>query len=240
MSYKVARHYKHILPKSKNFAGPHPGTDRGFALAAKHSPPVTYYFVDGLFQHPLCALKYKAAPGGLAQLLDQNELCLEGTMRHTMLILALLFLLATTATGQAAYGDWRYHSEFDGFTDADRSAVSTASTSGMEATLEFLCTAEGQKVVYRVDGHLGGNSRGHVQVRHRVDRGEVTDRSPWWIMPDRESAWMPVAGLSDFRGKALAGQTVLFELTDPSDGTTWQNRFSLMGLSAALGNLTCD
>lgn len=161
-------------------------------------------------------------------------------MRQSALVFSLLLsTAASVATAQQTYGDWVYYPEFDGFTDEDRSAVRTADLNGSDAALEFRCTPEGLKVIYRVAGHLGGDSNGNVPVRHRIDQNQATERYQWWIMPDRRSAWMPLTRMTEFRAEARAGGAALFEITDPADGETWQDRFSLMGLSAAMNNLSC-
>ena len=98
---------------------------------------------------------------------------------------------------------------------------------------------DGLNVVLERGGIYLGDEDRDIQVRYRF-AADVPSAWEWWrLLQNNELAYIRMEQVSGFTAAARSSRTVLVEAVDPSDGERRRSRFSLVGLSQALGHLSC-
>jgi hypothetical protein len=173
----------------------------------------------------------------------------EVVMRHAVsalfvvLVLAFVFASVASAQGDETVGAFTIVYDKDLFTDANRSFALTMPTdfrSGWRdenLSLSFVCLVDGLNVVVLWGKFFGGDRDDRVEVRYRFD--DRTSPAPlrWKMFSKGESAWMPMNAVDAFVAAARSSGTLVLRVTDPLDGETITNTFSMQGASEALNRI---
>jgi hypothetical protein len=113
------------------------------------------------------------------------------------------------------------------------SAFSTAKPhDDRDAAIAWRCMADGLNVVYLADRQFDGVQE--VAVRSHVDSDGPSLESHWGLMQGHRAAFLPPGEVLAFTQRAIAGKTLLLHVTNPDDGLSYTEEFSLQGLPAAL------
>lgn len=158
-------------------------------------------------------------------------------MRFLLIVAGLVLSGQSVLFGQVpASGDFFLTRQLDDFTDEDRSSIMVASED-LESALAWVCQ-EGAMYVLLTTGYMIGQDD-EVDIMWRVDRNEPspTIRGPQGSA--NTAAVLPRHRIYSFTREAMAGTTVVIQVTDPFDRDAERHRYSLMGLTASLRLLSC-
>ena len=140
------------------------------------------------------------------------------------------------------------------FVMSEGGVVSSIDESGIvflqrDPALVWACVAGSVQAVYRYDTFLLGQD-GQIQVRYRIGDDTVSPVESWAIMVygasdavddmfggGATSASMPAAAARLIEEAAGSGARVMLRATDPVDGETLTDAFTLDGLADALDRL---
>jgi hypothetical protein len=151
--------------------------------------------------------------------------------------------VAFEALGMTQTGDWGHKKDLDPISDEDRSMAVTLPTeldTSRATMLAIKCESNGFGVFYVWGKYFIGDRDDEVLVDWRVGKGEPVEDSFWHLVPgSHESAFMPESQESKFLREAMVGSKVVFRVTDPRDGDTKLDTFSLKGFSDAISHLPC-
>lgn len=167
-------------------------------------------------------------------------------MRQMMMLLTMLFALATPAFGQVRYADFMYLHASDAMTDEDRSMIGTRSLEVTKegrsrrsgALLGWKCMADGLNVVYALDRFFLGGADGRVFGQFRFDKGEPSEFYSFELSTSHTLVFLPMHLVDEFTERAKKASRVVMRVVDV-DGEVLTDTFSLMGLTAALRRLPC-
>jgi hypothetical protein len=101
----------------------------------------------------------------------------------------------------------------------------------------MMCMVDGLNVVVLWGKFFGGDRNDQVRVRYRFDDRPSPEPTGWTMLSGNELAWMPVHLVDEFVATARASRTLLLSVTDPLDGETIVNSFSLDGFGAAFDRI---
>ena len=73
-----------------------------------------------------------------------------------------------------------------------------------------------------------------VSVRMRVDNDSPSPVTHWNLMRGHRAVYLPAQEVLSFTSRAIAGKQLQLHVTDPHDGATYTEEFSLAGLALAL------
>jgi hypothetical protein len=73
-----------------------------------------------------------------------------------------------------------------------------------------------------------------VSVRAAVDSDAPSVELHWQLLRGHRAAYMPTSEVADFTHRAMTGKKLHLQVTDPHDGITYSEEFSLAGLPGAL------
>ena len=160
-----------------------------------------------------------------------------------------IFILSSFVLLNVAFAQDETHGAFDvvynqdTFTDENRSFILTMPTdfrSGWsEDNLGFSmkCLADGLNVLVIWGKFFGGDRDDRVAVTYRLDDRPSPGPMRWTMLPSSEAAWMPMHLVNDFVAEARTARTLALRVTDPLDGETITNTFSLEGFGTALDRI---
>lgn len=113
------------------------------------------------------------------------------------------------------------------------SAFSTATPrDDRDAAIAWRCMSDGLNVIYLAGKEF--DDVADVSMRTTVDNDTPSAVSHWGLMRGHRAAYLPASEVPGFTHRAMAGKTLLLEVTDPHDGITYVEEFSLAGLAGAL------
>jgi hypothetical protein len=113
------------------------------------------------------------------------------------------------------------------------SAFSTAKPHDQrDAAIAWRCMSDGLNVIYLAGREF--DDVDDISVRARVDDDAPSDVSHWGLMQGHRAVYLPPEDVLAFTSRAIAGKTLLLHVTDPHDGITYIEEFSLAGLAGAL------
>lgn len=161
-------------------------------------------------------------------------------MKLTLVCLILALGVGRTPlpaqTTVPASGDFFYTRQLDDFTDEDRSSIVVRSDDG-DSLLVWGCSPGGLAILLSTGYMIGEDDQ--VDFMWRVDRNEPSPTIRGPQSNDNTSAFIPPHWVYSFTREAIAGTTVVIQVTDPFDRDSERYRYSLMGLTASLRLLPC-
>ncbi|WP_157956837.1 hypothetical protein [Salinicola aestuarinus] len=154
--------------------------------------------------------------------------------------IAIVLSGCSTVAKTSKQSDFSYFENHDDFDDSDRSAVSTPTeSSDRDASLSWECMSDGLNVIYTHGTYYGGDDDDDILVRYRIDEQEASDQMYWRLLVGNEASYIRMNRVDQFTEEAKAGSEIRLEAIDPLDGERLIDTFSLVGLSDALGKLSC-
>jgi hypothetical protein len=113
------------------------------------------------------------------------------------------------------------------------SAFSTARPrDDRDAAIAWRCMSDGLNVIYLAGKEF--DDVPDVSMRMVVDNDLPSGVSHWGLMRGHRAAYLPPDEVPAFTHRAMAGKKLVLEVTDPHDGITYTEEFSLAGLAGAL------
>lgn len=113
----------------------------------------------------------------------------------------------------------------------------------VEPALAWSCDEDGLNVFHIFGRYLVGDDDRAVRVRYAFedapDEGGFVEYSHWTLTSNSRSAWMLLEAVRPFTEEALAHETVVLQVIDPSDEEALSDRFELQALADALAHLPC-
>lgn len=162
-------------------------------------------------------------------------------MRLAILLVVVAVFPSAAAAQDDAIGSFLLYRSLDTVTVADRSFIVTPGTTiTRERTplLMWRCLADGLNVIYAFDRPFLGNDFSEVRVVYGFEGDAPSEIEAWELMPNSESAWMPMRGVWSFTKRAARAATVTVRVID-RDGEQLTDSFVLDGLMQALPFLQC-
>jgi len=163
-------------------------------------------------------------------------------MRLSCIVMLLTVLLTPTVCAQKdpRYGAFQYVSSKDEMDDSDRSYVFTVALNPSPmrtASLGWKCFSEGLRVILILGKYYAGDSDDEIQVQYRFDTDPASDVVYWPLFPTKKAAQLPATETESFTERAKRAKKVVIRTSDPLDGETHTDEFSLNGLTAALNRV---
>lgn len=156
------------------------------------------------------------------------------------LALVLLALIPLVFSSPATAQQWVYERLADDFDDTDRSYVTPAPESIVDADgflgLGFKCLSDGINLVL-LHSYQGGDSDNEVLVRYRVDKNNAYGPSYWALAADHEVTFAPMDVVPKVIAEMKAGSVIALRLTDPLDNQSLDSKFRLAGFTTAINKL---
>lgn len=164
-------------------------------------------------------------------------------MRKRELIALLVGLGISTqlAAQKPQYGSFYYVADKDEMDDSNRSYVYTVSlniTPTRGASVGWKCFSDGLNVILLLGKYYGGDSDDQIRVQYRFDTDPASDVENWSLLTGKKAAYMPMDEVSTFTERAKHAAKVVIRTTDPLDGESHTDEFSLRGATEALARLT--
>jgi hypothetical protein len=176
--------------------------------------------------------------------LNHTFLTLEVALRSAFMIFLSAFVLALAVTAHAQepqmIGSFAYVHSLDPMTDADRSTIMNLGedTSSRSLSLGWRCMSDGLNILV-LTGHMGGDRSDRVVVQYRLDSSPASESQRWQQSSNSQAAFAPMNQVSQLTQAMMNSKKVVVRVSDPLDGETKTNTFSLSGLSEALRKLPC-
>jgi hypothetical protein len=158
-------------------------------------------------------------------------------IRGLAIVVGTVFISANLAGQDKQIGDFHVVMDTDALDDTHRSSVLTIALETSvtrSAAMGWKCMADGLNVIIVFDTYFGGDSDDDIFVRYRIDQSPASSTQYWRLLQGNESAYMPMKQVSSFTAAAKQGRKLVVRVTDPLDGETYEDEFSLNGLAAAL------
>lgn len=171
--------------------------------------------------------------------------------RLGMAVLAMALVCESAESAQAPtekIGAFNVARQTDALTDTKIVAASTeSSASDRKSSLEWRCQNSTPIIIYYFNRRFAGD-KDIVRIQYRVDQNPpISDQEVWVLLPGSRGRAAFLQGdnsiyiemMQKFTRSLKSGTKLLIEVTDPIDGESVRDTFSLVGLSAALKKLDC-
>lgn len=164
---------------------------------------------------------------------------------RTALVTAAFLLVPLAARAQAntierefEEGDFTVSIARDALTDANSSFILSMAESE-EGALGWKCMEDGLNVVLAFGTYYEGDQDNDILVQYRFDETEPDPQEYWGLLSGKEMAFIRMAKVAPFTGRALDAKRIVVRAVDPYDNETRTFVFGVKGLEDALENLPC-
>ena len=145
---------------------------------------------------------------------------------------------ANTVEREFEEGDFTVSIAYDALTDANSSFILSMAESE-EGALGWKCMEDGLNVVLAIGTYYEGDEDNDILVQYRFDDADADPQEYWGLLSGKEMAYIRMASVAPFTGRALEAERIVVRAVDPYDNETRTFVFGVNGLQDALENLPC-